>query len=48
MAIGDQRVHPRVMAKQLNEVLKEFRVLMIDYEMGTTSVYSNTNYEGNG
>jgi len=37
--IGSQRIHPRDMAKQMSEVTDKFRVVMVDVEIGGTSVW---------
>jgi hypothetical protein len=37
--VGDQQIHPSKMAKQLSEVTDNFRVVMIDVEIGGTSVW---------
>ena len=39
--IGNQRIHPREMAKQLSIFINDFRVIMIDVEMGGMSVCEN-------
>src|SRR5579884_3122015 len=39
IAIGKQRIHPRFMSEQLTDVVKDYRVIMVDVEMGGMSVY---------
>lgn len=37
--IGNQHIHPRLMAQQLAEFMSEFRVVMLDVEIGGMSVF---------
>jgi hypothetical protein len=40
-AIGDLRINGRLISNQLKRVAKEFRVLVVDVEMGGMSVWKN-------
>ena len=39
MKIMNQRIHPSKMAEQLSEYNKDFKIIMVDFEMGHASIY---------
>lgn len=39
--IGEQKIHPRLMAEQLREFVDDFKVVVVDSEMGSVSEFPN-------